>query len=165
MHLFSPTEIYFCLWIHRTKFTKPIFKSIQMISENRNEGEIAKSRRLRRVEGDSEIWNISSSNSQNQIFETKMVRQWQCTCHSMYLPKFSLSSFFSSPTTCCPRLPLCLPPLAWSIGSYAQGLWLSGSVDLVVCSCSEPAPVCLPSGPCAALWIYLGSGSLAPLVG
>ena len=102
-----------------------------MISENRNEGEIAKSRRLRRVEGDSEIRNISSSNSQNQFFETKMVRQWRCTCHGTYLPKFSLSSFFSSPTTCCPSLPLCLPPLAWFIGSYAQGLWLSGSVDLV----------------------------------
>ena len=81
MHLFSPTEIYFCLWIHRTKFTKLIFKSIQMISENRNEGEIAKSRWLRRIEGDSKIQNISSSNSQNQFFETKMVQQWQCTCH------------------------------------------------------------------------------------
>jgi hypothetical protein len=27
------------------------------------------------------------------------------------------------------------------------------------------ALVCLPSGPCAASWIYLGSGSLVPLVG
>ena len=48
--------------------------------------------------------------------------------------------------------------VAWSISSYAQGLWHSGTLDL--CSCSGPAPVCLPSGPCAALWIYLGSGSL-----
>ena len=50
MHLFSPTEIYFYLWIHRTKFTKPIFKSVQMISENWNEGEIAKLRQLRCVD-------------------------------------------------------------------------------------------------------------------
>ena len=59
--------------------------------------------------------------------------------------------------------------VAWSIhesiGSYAQGLWLSGTVDLVVCSCSVPAVACLPLGPCVALWIYPGSGSLAPLVG
>jgi hypothetical protein len=51
--------------------------------------------------------------------------------------------------------------VAWcdheSIGSYAQGLWLSGTVDLVVCSHSVPAAVCLPSGPCIALWIYPGS--------
>jgi hypothetical protein len=49
-----------------------------------------------------------------------------------------------------------------SIGSYAQGLWLSGSVDLVA---TVPALVCLPSGPSVASWIYLGSGSLGPLVG
>ena len=65
---------------------------------------------------------------------------------------------------------VCSFGLAWSIhesiGSYAQGLWLSGTVDLVVCSCSvPPAAVCLPSGPCVALWIYPGSGSLALLVG
>jgi hypothetical protein len=38
-------------------------------------------------------------------------------------------------------------PYVWSIhesiGSYAQGLWLSGTVDLLVCSCSVPAAVCL----------------------
>ena len=53
-----------------------------------------------------------------------------------------------------------------SIGSYAQGLWLSGSLGLAVCSCSVLVPVRLPSGPCVPVWIYLpGSGSQVPLVG
>jgi hypothetical protein len=56
--------------------------------------------------------------------------------------------------------------LSMSIGSYAQGLWLSGSLGLSVCSCSVLVPVCLPSGPCDAFWIYLpGSGSQVPQVG
>jgi hypothetical protein len=49
---------------------------------------------------------------------------------------------------CCPSLPLSVSfGVAWSlsmsIGSYAQGLSGSGSVDLVVCSCSVPALPCL----------------------
>jgi hypothetical protein len=51
----------------------------------------------------------------------------------------------------------------------AQGLWLSGSLDLVVlCSCVYSClSVRLPSaGPHVAFWIYLpGSGSLVLLVG
>ena len=35
-------------------------------------------------------------------------------------------------------------------------------MDLVVCFCSVPAPVFLPSDTCAALWIYLGFRSLDP---
>jgi hypothetical protein len=90
----------------------------------------------------------------------------------MYIPdifKFSLSSFFSSPAAlCCPSLPLSFGA-AWSLFMsmvlVLQGLWLSGSVDLVVCSCSVPVLVCLPSGPCVAFWICLfGSGSLDPMV-
>jgi hypothetical protein len=43
--------------------------------------------------------------------------------------------------------------LSVSIGSYSQGLLLSGS-------CSVPIPVCLPGGPYVAFWIcLLGSGS------
>ena len=102
-----------------------------------------------------------------------MVRQWQCNA-TAYIPdifkifaKFFLlvTHYFllsKSPYACSFGVAW---PIHESIGSYAQGLWLSGTVDLVVCSCSVPAPVCLPSGPCVALWIYLGSGSLAPLVG
>ena len=59
---------------------------------------------------------------------------------------------------------------AWSLFmSIAQGLWLSGSLDLVVlCSCVYSCLfVRLPSaGPHVAFWIYLpGSGSLVLLVG
>jgi hypothetical protein len=45
-------------------------------------------------------------------------------------------------------LSVCFFGVAWSlsmsIGSSAQGLWLSGSVGLAVCSCSVLVPVCLP---------------------
>ena len=59
---------------------------------------------------------------------------------------------------------VCSFGVAWSIhesiGSYAQGLWLFDTVDLVVCSCSVPAAaVCLPSG----LLSVLLSGSILVL--
>ena len=78
---FLPQRYIFVDQIYKTKMVQ----YNQMISENQNEGEIAKLRWLRHIKGDSEIWNISSSNSQNQIFQTKMVWQWQCTCHGMYI--------------------------------------------------------------------------------
>src|ERR1700674_1410309 len=42
--------------------------------------------------------------------------------------------------------------------ALALALWLS---VLALCL---PCPVCLPSGPCVTFWIYLGSGSLVPMV-
>jgi hypothetical protein len=71
------------------------------------------------------------------------------------------------PPSCCPNFSLSISfGVAWSlsmsIASYAQGLWLCGSVGLAVCSCSVLVPVWLP----CVLPIYLpGSGSLVPLVG
>src|SRR5882762_8862155 len=61
-------------------------------------------------------------------------------------------------------------PGLYSCLLVAQGLWLSGSLDLVVlCSCVYSClSVRLPSaaGPHVAFWIYLpGSGSLVLLVG
>src|SRR5882762_2911112 len=98
-----------------------------------------------------------------------MVRQWATARIYQTSSKFSQVLSSRHPLLLAVQVSLCPLPLVWpgliheSIGSYAQGLWHSGTVDLVVFSCSVPAPVCLPSGPCVALWIYLGSGSLAPL--
>ena len=84
----------------------------------------------RAVEGDSEIQNIPHSNSQNQIFKTKLYNNGNA--HAMAhiyqtSSKFSLSYFFSSHTTCCPSLP---PSLSTSFGlvylyivAFAAGHW------------------------------------------
>src|ERR1700676_2638391 len=47
--------------------------------------------------------------------------------------------------------------------ALALALWTCLSVQSVLALCL-PCPVCLPSGPCIAFWIYLGSGSLVPMV-
>jgi len=69
---------------------------------------------------------------------------------------FSLSSFSSSPTSCCLRLPL-------PVFSGVACLYLCPLVLILKVSCSLvlvlPIPVCLPGGPCVAFWICLGSGS------
>ena len=66
-------------------------------------------------------------------------------------------------------LSILVVPGLYSCLLVAQGLWLSGSLDLVVlCSCVYSClSVRLPSaGPHVAFWIYLpGSGSLVLLVG
>jgi len=84
------------------------------------------------AEGACEIQNISSSNSQNHISETKMVRQLRRHATARIYQtssKFSLSSSFSSPTTCCPvSAPLMWPCLSMSLlvsGSLALWTWLS----------------------------------------
>ena len=88
----------------------------------------------------------------------------------MYIPNIlkNFPKFFLLVTHLLSKSPYVCFGVAWSIhesiGSYAQGLWLSGTVDLVIYSCSVSAAVCLCSGPCVALWINPGSGSLAWLV-
>ena len=119
------------LRIHKTKFTKnqdgTIIKQQVKIDTSQIEA----------VERDQ---NISSLNSQNHISETKMVQQLRrrATAHIYQTSsKFSLSSFFSSPTTCCPSLPMSAP-LVWPglsmsllvlmfkvSGSLALWTWLS----------------------------------------
>ena len=116
-----------------------------------------------------------------QISKTKFMKlKWYDNCntmpHCVYLHQTvfkiftNFSLLFTHPPTasCCPSLPLsdsfCV---TWSLLMSIGSLDVSGSLAwLSVRSCSVPVPVCLPSGPCVAFWIYLlGSDSLVLLGG
>jgi len=147
----------------RPNLQKPKWHDNQTTNENRhkpNRGHWGASRGIKTF----------PQNSQNHISETKMVRQLRRHATArIYIFKIFVSSFFSSPTTCCLRLTMSAP-LVWPGLSMVLMLKVSGSLALWTCGpgclfllCA--AAVCLPSGPCVALWIYPGSGSLALLVG
>ena len=90
---------------------------------------MAKSRQLRHIKGNSEIWNISSSNSQNKIFKTKMVWQWWCTCHSTYIPDIfkKIANFFFLIThyllVKSPSLSASCNLVFWFLCSRSLALW------------------------------------------
>src|SRR5882762_7771731 len=81
--------------------------------------------------------------------------------------KFSQVLSSRHPLLLAVQVSLCSLPLVWpgliydSIGSYAQGLWHSGPVDLVVCSCSVPCLSAFRSLCCSLALHLLLSGLFA----
>ena len=90
---------------------------------------------MRRVEGDQNI----SLEFLKSYFRNQNGTTIATPCHGTYMHLQNFRKFFLLVTHyLLSKAPyVCSFGLAWSIhGSYAQGLWLSGTVDLVVCSCS-----------------------------
>ena len=107
----------------RPNLQKPKWHDNQTTNENRhkpNRGRWGASRGIKTF----------PQNSQNHISETKMVRQLRRHATArIYIFKIFVSSFFSSPTTCCLRLTMSAP-LVWPGLSMVLMLKVSGSLAL-----------------------------------